>query len=77
MTSRFERRLARVEKLRRPVPEPPDPRMFVMATLVGFHCCDRRADEHPLEAYVAAAKGADGETAMQHRFDELFCRSWH
>ena len=34
MTSRFERRLARVEKLRRPVPDPPDPRMFVIATLV-------------------------------------------
>jgi hypothetical protein len=29
-----ERRLARVEKLRRPVPDPPDPRMFVIATLV-------------------------------------------
>jgi hypothetical protein len=34
MNSRFERRLARVEKLRRPVPDPPDPRMFVIATLV-------------------------------------------
>jgi hypothetical protein len=40
------------------VPEPPpDPRGFVLATLVGFHCCDRGADEHPLQAYSAAAKG--------------------
>jgi hypothetical protein len=73
MTSRFKRRLARIEKRQRPAPEPPpDPRGFVLATLVGFHCCDRRADEHHLEAYVAAAKGAHGETAMQRRFDELF-----
>ena len=58
MTSRFERRLARIEKLQRPEPKaPPDPRMFVIATLVGFHCCDRREDEHPLQAYSAAAKG--------------------
>jgi hypothetical protein len=36
----FERRLARIEKQQRPVPEPPpDPRMFVVATLVGFHSC--------------------------------------
>jgi hypothetical protein len=57
MTSRFERRLGSVEKLRRPVPDPPDLRMFVIATLVGFHCCDRGADEHPLQAYSDAAKG--------------------
>jgi len=54
MTSRFERRLARIEKLQRPEPmAPPDARMFVIATLVGFHCCDRSADEHPLHAYSA------------------------
>jgi hypothetical protein len=73
MTSRFERRLARVEKLQRPAPEPaPDPRMFVIATLVGFHCCDRRADEHPLQAYSAAAKGPDGEAGMQALLDGFF-----
>jgi hypothetical protein len=69
MTSRFERRLARVEKLRRPVPDPPDPRMFVIATLVGFHCCPRRDDEYPLQAYVAAAKGPDGEAGMERLLD--------
>jgi hypothetical protein len=66
MTSRFERRLARVEKLQRPATEAPtDPRMFVIATLVGFHCCDRHEDEHPLQAYSAAAKGPDALRAMQ------------
>ena len=70
MTSRFERRLARIEKLQRPAPEPPpDPRMFVIATLVGFHCCDRREDEHPLQAYSAAAKGPAGEAGMERLFD--------
>jgi hypothetical protein len=72
MTGRFERRLARVEKLRRPVPDPPDPRMFVIATLVGFHCCPRRADEHPLQAYSAAAKGPAGEAGMQALLDGFF-----
>jgi hypothetical protein len=69
MTSRFERRLARIEKLQRPAPEPPpDPRGFVLATLVGFHWCDRGEDEH-LQAYSAAAKGADGEAGMDRLFD--------
>jgi hypothetical protein len=73
MTSRFERRLARIEKQQRPATEAPaDPRMFVMATLVGFHCCDRRADEHPLQAYSAAAKGPAGEAGMQRMLDDLF-----
>jgi hypothetical protein len=73
MTSRFERRLARIEKLQRPDPKaPPDPRMFVIATLVGFHSCDRREDEHPLQAYAAAAKGPAGEAGMQHLLDDLF-----
>jgi hypothetical protein len=62
MTSRFERRVARIERLQRAVPEPPpDFRMFVMVTLVGFYRCDRREDEHPLAAYesfLAAAVGA-------------------
>jgi hypothetical protein len=70
MTSRFERRLSRIEKLQQPVPEPPpDPRMFVIATLVGFHCCDRRDDEHPLQAYSAAAKGPDGQPGMHKARD--------
>jgi hypothetical protein len=64
---------AREEKLQRPAPEPPtDPRMFVIPTLVGFHCCDRRADEHPLQAYSAAAKGAAGEAGMQALLDGFF-----
>jgi hypothetical protein len=71
MTSRFERRLARIEKRQRPVPEPrPDPRMFVMATLVDIYYCDRREDEHPLQAYVAAAKA--GEAGMQALLDGFF-----
>jgi hypothetical protein len=48
---------------------PPDPRGFVLATLVGFHCCARRADEHPLQAYSAAAKAPDGEAGMERQFD--------
>ena len=72
MTSRFERRVARIERLRRSVPEPPpDPRMFVIATLVGFHCCDRREDEHPLQAYSAAAKGPAGEAGMERLVDDF------
>jgi hypothetical protein len=51
---------------------PTDPRMFVIPTLVGFHCCDRRADEHPLQAYSAAAKGAAGEAGMQRLLDGFF-----
>jgi hypothetical protein len=46
--------------------------MFVIATLVGFHSCDRREDEHPLQAYSAAAKGPDGEAAMQALLDGFF-----
>jgi hypothetical protein len=70
MTGRFERRLVRMEKLQRPAPEPPpDPRMFVTATLVGFHWCDRGEDEHPLQAYSAAAKGPDGEAGMHKARD--------
>jgi hypothetical protein len=70
VTSRFERRLARIEKLQRPAPEPaPDPRGFVLATLVGFYWCDRGEDEHPLEAYSAAAKGPDGEAGMHALLD--------
>jgi hypothetical protein len=62
--SRFERRVARIERLQGAVPEPPpDLRMFVMVTLVGFYRCDRRDDEHPLVAYgnflAAAAGGPD------------------
>jgi hypothetical protein len=73
MTSRFERRLSRIEKLKRTVPEPPpDPRMFVIATLVGFHCRPRRADEHPHQAYSAAAKGPGGEAGMQALLDGFF-----
>jgi hypothetical protein len=72
MTSRFERRLARIEKLHRPLSEPPpDPRGFVLATLIGFHCCDRREDEHPLQAYSATAKGPAGEAGMQALLDDL------
>ena len=48
---------------------PPDPRGFVLATLVGFHWCDRGEDEHPLQAYIAAAKGPDGEAGMEGQFD--------
>jgi hypothetical protein len=70
MTTRFERRVARIERLQRAIPEPPpDPRGFVLATLVGFHCCPRRDDEHPLQAYSAAAKGPAGEAGMQRLFD--------
>ena len=70
MTSRFERRLARIEKLQRPVSEPPpDPRGFVLATLIGFHCCDRREDQHPLQAYVATARGPEGEAGMERLID--------
>jgi hypothetical protein len=73
VTSRFERRLARIEKLQRPAPEPaPDPRGFVLATLVGFYWCDRGEDEHPLEAYSAAAKGPDGEAGMHALLDGFF-----
>jgi hypothetical protein len=39
------------------------------STLVGFHCCARGEDEHPLKAYVAAAKGMGGDAAMQRRLD--------
>jgi hypothetical protein len=64
---------ARIEKLQRPATEAPtDPRMFVIATLVGFHCCDRSADEHPLQAYSAAAKGPAGEAGMQALLDGFF-----
>jgi hypothetical protein len=57
----------------RPAPEPtPDPRGFVLATLVGFHCCDRGEDEHPLQAYSAAAKGPDGEAGMERLLDGFF-----
>ena len=73
MTSRFELRLAKIEKRRQLAPEPPaDPRGFVLATLVGFHCCDRRADEHPLQAYSAAARGPAGEAGMQALRDGFF-----
>jgi hypothetical protein len=48
-----------------------------LATLVGFHWCDRGEDEHPLQAYSAAAKGADGEAGMDRLFDGLFGRSQH
>ena len=73
MTSRFERRLARIEKRQQPVTQsPPDPRGFVLATLVGFHWCDRDEDEHPLQAYSAAAKGPDGEAGMQALLDGFF-----
>jgi hypothetical protein len=46
--------------------------MFVIATLVGFHCCDRREDEHPLQAYSAAAKGPTGEAGMHALLDGFF-----
>jgi hypothetical protein len=73
MTSRFERRLARIEKLQRPASEPlPDPRGLVLATLVGFHCCDRGEDEDPLQAYSDTAKGPVGEAGMQALLDDLF-----
>jgi AcrR family transcriptional regulator len=74
MTSRFERRLAQIQKLQRLIPEPPpDPRMFVIATLVGFHCCPRRDDEHPLKACAAVARGSSGDAdaALQRQFDDF------
>jgi hypothetical protein len=68
MTSRFERRVAQIERRQAAVPEPPpDPRTWVLATLVGFYRCDRREDEHPLAAYrsfLAAAVGAPDDCVM-------------
>jgi hypothetical protein len=74
MTSRFERRLARIEKLQPPAPEPPaDPRIGVLMTFIGFYYCDRREDERPLAAFVAAANGsnAEAEAMMQGLLDDL------
>jgi hypothetical protein len=34
-----------------------------------LHWCDRGEDEHPLQAYSAAAKGPDGEAGMECLFD--------
>jgi hypothetical protein len=70
MISRFERRLSRMERLQRPISEPPpDPRGFILVTLVGFYCCKRPEDQHPLQAYVAAARGPDGEAGMGRMLD--------
>ena len=77
MTSRFERRLARIEKRQRPSSKsPPDRRAFVLATLVGFYHCDRAEDEHPLQACTATARASSGDAnAALHRMLEDFVAS--
>ena len=75
MTSRFERRLARIEKRQRPSPKsPPDPRAFVLAILVGFYHCDRAEDQHPLEACTATARASpgDADAALQRLLKDFF-----
>ena len=47
--------------------------MFVNATLVGFHCCPRRDDEHPLQAYSAAAKDPAGRRDRRRRPRDQHC----
>ena len=42
---------------------------FRFGDTVGSHCCPRPDDEHPLQTYVAAAKGPDGEAVMERLFD--------
>jgi hypothetical protein len=42
---------------------------FRFGDTVGSHCCPRPDDEHPLQTYVAAAKGPDGEAGMERLFD--------
>jgi hypothetical protein len=77
MTTRFERRVAGIEKRQRPSPEsPPDPRGFVLATLLGFYHCDRAEDEHPLEACTATARASSGDAdaALQRMLEDFFAR---
>jgi hypothetical protein len=75
MTSRFEHRLARIERRQRLAPDPtPDPRGFVLATVFGFYCCDRAEDEHPLQACTATAMASSGDAnaALQRLLEDFF-----